>query len=182
MNDSQPKQDRDDSDHDRVTDEGDGNTIHHAIDADRETPDGFDDASEICGAIIEAQRAASAESQFILNTLAEYHAGLPEWRKAQLRKVGYHGKTDGPRKLQILIDTMLNLAAVKSDDAFRLSYREAADAIRTSRSRVWAWMHTMESAGVLICVSRGNWRKKLSTTYKFADGATGRGNGDGLPF
>lgn len=143
----------------------------------------FDDVDEFVGALEEAKRNPSPLSAKLMGDLADYWRDLPAWRKAQLRKAGYRGETDKPVKLRLLLDLLLNLAAIKHDGRVNLSQEEAAAAVQTSRSYVWAWLHLMESAGVLRCVRRGSWHRKLSTTYEFGSAdVAGVGDDNEPPF
>lgn len=162
------------------TEESDSVSLPNSI-ADFGPP--FDDVDEFQGALAEAKRNPSPLSAKLMGDLAEYFDRLPAWRKAQLAKAGYRGEMGKPAKLRTLLDLLLNLAAIKHDGHVNLSQEEAAAAVRTSRSYVWAWLHLLESAGVLRCVQRGSWHRKLSTTYEFISAdAAGTGDDGEPPF
>lgn len=142
----------------------------------------FQTYCEFRGALVEAEQNPSRRALSIMAQLAIFYSGLPHWRQDQLAKAGYKGDTNQPAKLRVLLDLCLNLSAIKASGAFALGYLEAARAIRTSKSFAWAWLHLLESAGVLRCVQRGSWQRRLSSVYEFAPSIADGGDGGQLPF
>jgi len=163
----------DDVDDDAI--EGPDTAIPHTM---PESGAEFEDASEFAGALKESESNPSLLACRLLCNLADFCQRLPLWRRDQLKRHGYKGEQDGPEKLRVLVDLMLNLAIVKATREFRLSYTEVAQALRLSKTRAWAWLHLLESANILHCVSRGNWRRKLATTYRFAEAVDVAGHSD----
>lgn len=159
--------------------EGTTDSLKESADADNLEQN---EVNEFLGALSAAEAGPSTQALAIMHELARYHSRLPVWRKVQLAKAGYHGEQDKPVKLAFLIESLLQLASIKHDGRVNLSQEEAADACHVSKARAFAWLHLLESAGVLRCVQRGSWQRKLSTTYEFGSASVNGNGSETIPF
>lgn len=149
--------------------EGTAYSLQEQVPGDNEVDElAEDEVDEFLGALEFARAGASPMALKIMRDLSVYFAALPDWRKSQLAKAGYHGAADQPAKLVLLITFIEALASIKSDGRVNLSQEETAEACHISKTRAGAFLHLLESACVLRCVRRGNWSRRLSTTYEFA--------------